>query len=218
MKGLFLTVLLLLTGTATAGIIPPSIDGLPESGDSFFTYTDASLILDDSNATTTFVSGGFNTFDYEVGFYTSAGGGTIIDMLALFDNSFSAGQESNIVWDFSLNTASTIFGTIGIAGDGTDMFGMYFRSDGDYFYSDALLNPNQEDLFGFYWETNPFVDRNLVVYGSDNDTGSNLDEWLMDINDVQPVLADIDTDVPEPSTIAVLSLGLFGLALRKRNA
>ncbi|GAA5218643.1 hypothetical protein ACFSJ3_08840 [Corallincola platygyrae] len=204
MKTFLLVFALIFSGTvAAAPIIPAQYNGIDDSGDSLFTLTDADAVLDDSNFEMVFRFGQFNTFDHAFGLYHyDYINESISSMLTIFDETVVVGDDSNVIWDLVTMTASSMFGSIDLSlADGL-AFGLWFKSDGDYYYSQAKFNGGV-DHFGLYWETNPFVDANLYVYAVDDGIDQTLDYMELAVNDVVPVA------VPEPSVALLAGLGLL---------
>lgn len=211
----FVAMAFLLSPIANAGVIPPaSYLGINDDGSELWTLTDANAVYDDSGFEMLFEYGQFNTSDHEFGFYHWDNVNNVVaSSLAIFDSSSGVGADSNLVWDLANNQALTTYGIMDLSlASGLD-FGFYFQSDGDTFYSQAALNPNGEDLFSFFWETDIFANANLYVYGSDNDVGRNYDYMYVSASDVSPTGGQINT-VPEPSTMALFGLALLGFRLK----
>jgi hypothetical protein len=215
MKYLLILLLAFSTSAFASIIVPPTYNGLADSGDELWTLTDANAVYDDSGFEMLFEYGQFNTSDHEFGFYHyDSNTGSYASMLKIFDATDSVGTDSNLVWDLQNDQALTQYGSMDLTlASGLD-FGFYFVSDGDTFFSQSALNPNLDDLFGFYWETDQFANANLYVYGSDNDTGRNHDYMYVGASDVSPTGVQITT-VPEPATLALFGLALLGFARRK---
>lgn len=209
MKVFTLLITLLFTGNLFAApIVPAEYNGLEDSGDTLFTLTDADAVLDDSGFEMVFRYGDFNTNDHAFGLYHyDYLSQSIASTLTIFDASVAAGDNSNVIWDLMTMTASSMFGSIDLTlADGL-AFGLWFQSDGDTYYSQAMFNDGGYDHFGFYWETNPFVDANLYVYAVDDGSDQTLDYMELAVNDVVPF------QVSEPSVALLAGLGLLVLGL-----
>lgn len=204
-----LILLLALATSVSATLVPTTYNGLNDSGSELFTFTDFNSNFDDSAFSLLIEYGQFNTRDHEFGLYNYDRTNNLIgDMLAIFDSSSGAGSNSNVNWDINANTVTTMFGNINMLANRE--FGLYFKSDGDYFYSQAQFNPANFDAFGMYWQPNPNDIYNLYVYAQDNDSGDYHDYMYVGAGDV--------TQVPEPSTIALFGLVVLGFAVRRKFA
>ena len=201
--------LMALAMTAQAGIIPPTYNGIIESGDELWTVTDIDNGWDDSGFEMIIRKGQHNTFDHEFGFYHyDFNSGSIASTLAIFDASFNVGDSTNVVFDFANNSASTMFGSMDLSLASGLNFGFYFISDGTTYYSQEKYNNRNKDHFGFYWETNPYMTTDLYIFMNDGGRGTGYDEMMVGANDVRPI--------PEPPAIALLAFGLIGIAAKKR--
>lgn len=216
MKTFLLVFALIFSSTAFAApIIPAQINGIDDSGDSLFTLTDVDNQFDDSNFEMVFRFGQFNTNDHAFGLYHyDYINESISSVLTIFDETVAVNDESNVVWDLLAMTASSSLGSIDLSlADGL-AFGLWFQSDGDTYYSQAMFNDGELDHFGLYWETDPYVDANLYVYAVDDGADRTLDYMELAVNDVVPVA------VPEPSIAVLAGLGLLMLGagrLRRQN-
>lgn len=214
-----LGLLLALSMTANAGVIPATLYGEAENGDSLWTFTDTSSTLDDAAFFVNAAYGQFNTNDHSFGLYQyDIDNNSIINQLQIFDTASLDGlSSSNVVLDKSAETVTTAYGSIDTSLAQGLGFGWYFTSDGFTSYSQSQFNNGGVDYFGVYTETDPFSVYNTHLYAQDNDSGRSLDYVKMSISDVRTGgLNIVTTSVPEPSTIALLGLAALGLRLRKK--
>ena len=213
----YLILLFALAFNVQAALIPASLYGLDDSGDQAFTYTDGNNLLDDSGFELKFEFGQFNSNDHAFGlFQFDIVTQTAIDYLTIFDANDGTGDDSNVVWDFGLQTASTRHGQIDLV---ADFFGLWFQSDGDIYHSINILNDDAEDHFGLYWNDDQFSDTNLYVYAVDDGSRMNKDFIKVAVNDVAPYGGDLNiTAVPEPAPLLLMAMGLLGLAFRRYKA
>lgn len=201
--------LLTLCFSVNAAIIPTTINGINGTSEGLWTFTDSNGLYDDSGFEMEFSYGSFNTRDHEFGFYQyDAVNKSILSTLAIFDATNTVGDSSNVKWDFVDDTASTRHGSIDLIGN-SYLFGFYFQSDGRMFYSQAELNANGQDNFGFYWDEDPYSTTNLIVYAGDNGTGGSYDYIQVAIDDVKKV--------PEPNVMFLFGMVLFGIAVLKKS-
>lgn len=212
-----ITLLALLSLNVNAGVIHADYNGLADSGDELFTLTDANAVLDDSGFELIFTYGGFNSYHTIGLFHYDQTGGSVSSMLKLFDDSDTAGTDSNVVWDLANDTAMSKYGSIDLSLTTGLAFGLYFQTDGRTYYSVSDLNYDMGDYYSFHWnDANPFDNENLFVKGWDNGYGSSYDEFVLGISDVSPLTGGIDSTVPEPSALLLMGLGLMGFGLRKK--
>jgi hypothetical protein len=190
---------------------------LNDSGDELFNPTHLY-----QNSTSQFTlhleSGSWNTTNHEFGIYQyDRSTDSIADTLAILNDAYTSPFGYDVTFDLANSEAtSTLGGQMNLDLTAGLEFGFYFISDyvsgsanPDIFYSQAQFNPNGQDLFGLYWETDPNTAPDLWVYASDNDTGNNFDEYIVGVDDVKPI--------PEPSIAALFGLGLIGLGFVRRG-
>ena len=205
-----LLLLLTLSFTANAALIPTSINSLNDSRDELWTLTDSNGLYDDSGFTLEFSYGSFNSPDHSFGLYQyDTASNSISSTLAIFDSNDSPGDRTNVIWDFVTDKVHTRHGNIDLSLMGGLQFGFYFQSDGQKFYSQAALNQGGADAFGMYWDTDPFSTTNLIVYAGDNGTGRNYDHIQVSVDDVRPI--------PEPNSVVLMGLALLGFRVLKKS-
>jgi hypothetical protein len=212
---------LLLSSTVNAAIIPATLYGEAETGDSMWTFTDTSGNLDDSGFVLNAEFGGSNSTDRSFGMYQyDLANDAIVNMLEIFDSTEvnSGTASANVVLNNLTGIVSTslteFIDTNLVAGLG---FGWYFSSDTKDYFSQTQFNTADEDFFGVYTESDPFAIANTHLYASDNGTGSSLDWVKMSISDIRTGdIVGITSNVPEPASVMLMGLGLLGMAGRRR--
>lgn len=119
------------------------------------------------------------------------------------------GGGRQVAFDLSAGTATTTYGTANIGAT----FGFYLQRGNNVFYSDAGLNGGV-DMTRIFDVTGS---QNSAFYGSSLIVGfEDLLAGDFDYNDLIVGISDVKA-VPEPSTIALLGLGMLGLGLARRR-
>ena len=190
MNKLLFAVLLTFSATLTAA---PFYQGYPDSGDEVWSTTDTDGWNDDSGFyLRSDVSSG-DTF----GLYSLNTAGSVVSTLAIFTDTDTVGDSSNVVFDGT--DVLTKYGSISLI---DNLFGFYYTDQNAVYYSQTSLNGGA-DKFSFHPVDDRFVDEDLfVVYG---------DDFAISVNDVAV------SHVPVPAAVWLFGSGLIGLAaFRKR--
>jgi len=220
MKALLATYLLAMSSMTFA--IPMTLDTFAETGENVWTFTDANAVLDDAGFHLSAQFGASNsTGSRSFGLYQlDIPSGVVGQELQIFSDAqlLTGSAATDVKLDTTDTTVTTFYGSIDYSLFPAPVFGFYFESDGYKAYSQPGNTADGVDHFGFY-EHSGFTGFNYSIYAEDNDTGYSLDWVTMQVSDIQGLrfISSVPDDVPEPGTLALMSLGLFGLAMRLKR-